>query len=647
MMPHHRPARVAGPIVLALAALLLTVQGAQALRVCTYNVENWPSDIETRAPYFRTVIAGIDPDVIVLQEVESPYSVVQFLNEVLEYVAPGEYRQMPFANGPDTDNACFYKPAVVDSIFYEQIYTDVRWTTAYRFRPDGYDSSDAGFTILSTHLKAGSTQSDADDRLVMTTEIRSYLNDYPANSNFMVAGDFNLQSSSEASYQMLIGYQTDNDGRCKDPINTGGSWHDNYSLRLTHTQATTEYWGGMDDRFDFILESYALGDGDGLDYVSGSYTPYGNDGLHFNLAINDPPTNAAVGQTIADALAECSDHVPVYLDLQLPAKVGAVSSLGFGSAIIGSTAPSRTLTVTNVASAPAGYLDYSLAAPSGFTAPAGSFSLGPGQHLDHTVTMSTASLGAKSGDLEVLSNDLDDPTWNVALSGTVVDHATPSLSGSHVALVDTLDFGSAPPGGHDNQALPVYNDGYTSLQALLQVYDAAIAGGDGRFSFAGGFAAKTAGGSPADYEIAFDSSGAAGDSLYTATLTLATRDDPGVSGGTNLDDLTVHLVGYVQPGDAVGDALPSFALGPGRPNPFTERVALALTLPVASETRVGVYDARGRLVRTLASGILPAGEHLLTWDGRDEEGLPVASGIYFCRAEAGDRRETRKVALLH
>jgi endonuclease/exonuclease/phosphatase family metal-dependent hydrolase len=640
-----------GPVLLVVLSLvvalaLVPADKAGAVKVCTYNVLNWPgTDWQQRLDDFRVVMAAVDPDVIVLQEVESQLGVNEFLLDVLDYVNPGAYWMMPFVNGPDTDNACFYKIAVLDSVFHEQIETPVRQTSVYRLRPDGYSSTGAEFTILSTHLKAGNTAPDQADRLSMTTVIRSYLNNYPSGSSFMVAGDFNLYASSEGSYQMLIGYQTDNDGRCKDPINTGGTWHDNSSLRTTHTQSTRLEEGGLDDRYDFILASYALDDGDGLSYVPGSYTAFGNDGIRLNLAINDPP-NQIVSAGIANALHDASDHLPVFLELQVPAKVGVPDALAFGSAIVGTTAQ-KTLTVANTASVPGDELSYTLTAPSGFTAPGGSFLVGAGSHLDHTITMSTTGVGVKSGNLVVSSNDLDHGTLNVVLSGIVVDHASPSLDAAAVVLTDTLDFGSAEPGNFDTVFLNVYNEGYGSLQALLQVYDAAIAGGDGRFSFVGGFAAETAGADPAVYELAFDSDGASPNTLYTATLTLSTRDDPGITGGTNLSDLTVHLVAYVLSGSSVPDGgVLALALNPGAPNPFTDRTTLRFALPEEANVLVGIYDVTGRIVRTLAAGRMPSGARELVWDGKDDAGADVASGIYFCRAEVGEWREARKVVLL-
>jgi endonuclease/exonuclease/phosphatase family metal-dependent hydrolase len=632
-------------VLFACLAALLSAAPAWGVKVCSYNVLNWPDDYLTRGPYFATIMAEIDPDVIVLQEVDSQTGVNRFRTNVLDVFAPGEYWQMPFVNGPDTDNACFYKTAVVESVFHEQVYTPVRQTSVYRFRPIGYQSSEAEFTILSTHLKAGTSGSDEADRLAMATVIRDYLNDYPSGSHFMVAGDFNLQTSSEASYQTLIGFQTDNDGRSKDPIGSAGYWHDNSSFRFIHTQSTQLEWGGMDDRFDFILISFALDDGDGLSYLFGTYDAFGNDGAHMNLAINDPP-NGVVSQEVADALNAASDHLPVVLEIQLPAKVDAPAGLEFGEVIVGATAE-QTLSVSNVATPPAENLNYTLSAPAGFTAPGGSFVVEAGYGLNHTISMNTGSAGEKSGDLSINSNDLDSPSWEVALQGTVLDHASPSFAPDTVILAYALDFGSAAPGTHESQPLSVYNEGYGPLQALLEVYDAEIVGGDGRFIFEGGFATKTAGADPADYTIAFDSGTATWETPYTATLTLETRDDPGVQGGTTLDNLTVYLTAFVESGaSAPGDQVLTLALSSGAPNPFTDQTALRLALPQAADVELVVYDVTGRAVRTLAASSLPAGEHQILWDGRDDFGREAASGIYFCRATVGDWEQVRKLVVM-
>jgi hypothetical protein len=287
-----------------------------------------------------------------------------------------------------------------------------------------------------------------------------------------------------------------------------------------------------------------------------------------------------------------------------------------------------------------------LTAPSGFSAPTDTFKVGAGDDDYRTVSMNTGTSGYKSGDLTVSSNDLDHPTSSVALLGTVLAHASPSLSASGIDLVDTLDFGSAS-GGFPNQYFDVYNDGYGALQAVLEVYDAGIVGGDGRFSFVGGFAQADVGADPAEYEMTFDGSGAAADSLYTAVLTLSTRDDQDVPGAGNLDDLVLHLHAYVDTGTSVPDHVVSaLSLSPGVPNPFTRETSLALALPEPAQVQLRVYDVSGRLVRILLSGEMPAGVHEVRWDGKDDTGRPTAAGIYFLTAEVGDWREARKLILL-
>ena len=94
-----------------------------------------------------------------------------------------------------------------------------------------------------------------------------------------------------------------------------GTWNDaSYAQYHTQSTRTRQFGGGanggLDDRFDLILMSQAVIDAGGMQYDDGTYIPYGNDGLHYNDSINQPPNNA-VGQEIANALHYSSDHLPV------------------------------------------------------------------------------------------------------------------------------------------------------------------------------------------------------------------------------------------------------------------------------------------------------------------------------------------------
>jgi hypothetical protein len=82
------------------------------------------------------------------------------------------------------------------------------------------------------------------------------------------------------------------------------------------------------------------------------------------------------------------------------------------------------------------------------------------------------------------------------------------------------------------------------------------------------------------------------------------------------------------------------------PNPFCGRVGVVFTLPAAQRVYLEVFSAAGRPVRTLLTGIQPAGRRRIEWDGRGADGRPAARGIYFCRMRAGDFTAERKLVKL-
>jgi flagellar hook assembly protein FlgD len=82
------------------------------------------------------------------------------------------------------------------------------------------------------------------------------------------------------------------------------------------------------------------------------------------------------------------------------------------------------------------------------------------------------------------------------------------------------------------------------------------------------------------------------------------------------------------------------------PNPFNPSVQLSFVNPARSAVKATIHDAQGRLVRTLVSHTVAAGELKMTWDGRDDRSVRVASGVYFLRVRAGAESATRKLVLL-
>lgn len=89
-----------------------------------------------------------------------------------------------------------------------------------------------------------------------------------------------------------------------------------------------------------------------------------------------------------------------------------------------------------------------------------------------------------------------------------------------------------------------------------------------------------------------------------------------------------------------------YVLAQNYPNPFNPETKIDFSLPTPSRVTLTVYDMLGRTVTVLAEKDYSAGHHSVTWNGRDERGQSVASGVYFYRLETGGSALTRKMMLV-
>jgi len=138
-------------------------------------------------------------------------------------------------------------------------------------------------------------------------------------------------------------------------------------------------------------------------------------------------------------------------------------------------------------------------------------------------------------------------------------------------------------------------------------------------------------------ELSFDTSGME-DGFYNAELQIS-------SNAVNMVVVPVVL-------EVTSDLTPveetprALALNQNYPNPFNPKTSIRFTLPTASEVTLEVFSASGQRVRTLVSSELAAGAHVTTWDGNDEQGQALGTGVYFYRIEAQGLSLTRKMILL-
>jgi len=86
-------------------------------------------------------------------------------------------------------------------------------------------------------------------------------------------------------------------------------------------------------------------------------------------------------------------------------------------------------------------------------------------------------------------------------------------------------------------------------------------------------------------------------------------------------------------------------LAAGGPNPATSVARVQLGLERRMLVQLGIYNVAGRRVRSLAEGPIDAGVHTIEWDGKDERGRVVATGVYIARLQAGETILTQKIVL--
>lgn len=637
------------PLLAALLAALATVTPAHALRVATWNLELYSStNIAARQASFRTAFAGLNPDVLIVQELNNAAGKDSFFVNVLDVVQPGEWASSAwYSLGSGEGGAIFWKPAKATVTNITTVSTGgPRMVLAGILKPVGYVANGAWCRLYSVHFKAGTATTDSTTRRLECTNLRTSINNVDTATNgpgFLIGGDTNFYGAWEGGYIRLTESQLDNDGRGRDPIPLPGTWNDP-SYALYHTQSTRAASGGMDDRFDLWLSSSSLRDGQGLEFLPSSNVAYGNDGAHYNQDIDGGGFNSAVGLVIATALRVAADHLPVLMQLQLPAKVVAASQLDFGDVIVGAAGVTQPLAVSNGAVTPADKLRYSLVAPVGFTVSPGADSVAAGAAAKiHQVGLLAGSAGVKAGTLTMFTNDVDSTSKPVQLSARVLDHAVASLDSATVLATLGIDFGDHPASGFENLPVRLHNQGWNALQADLAVTGASITGGDGRFSVVG-FSPVTVGELGHTFSLAFDATGAPSDSTFAATLTFTTADEP-LPGATAQASLTVNLTAHVS---AATDAGTSYALrlAPPRPNPARAGAEIAFELPREAPVEVAIYDLGGRRVATLHSGRLGEGHHALRWNAQDEGGRRVAAGLYFVRFTTPGLTRVHRLALL-
>ena len=392
--------------VLCLTCILFSDTARAQLRIVTYNTNTFGTEVG--GSNIRTIRAGADivlqaigeesvngiarpADIILLQEQQQPDTTTQnFLNRLNAiYQSQGITYARGFEVGNTTSGSGFGTPSefeIRQGVIYrtdsvelisEDSFGDLsgglvsqpRETLLHQFRPIGFNS-DADLFVFNAHFEAGDDDEDLAGQETEADQIRQFIdNNNLGTSNVIVAGDLNVGDNFNSSSLTVFGGMSaleiladDGPGRVLDPLFPNGevvnftifaSGVPNTQFGVDLVPVLTQspsggagalVGGGIDDRFDFILQSDELLDGSGVASIPGSLRAFGNNGSTPNTQINNGNTIMFNGLTsfstdaVLDALEAASDHLPVVEDFQLPATL-VVEIIGDAAIEFGDPAP--------------------------------------------------------------------------------------------------------------------------------------------------------------------------------------------------------------------------------------------------------------------------------------------------------------------
>jgi len=120
--------------------------------------------------------------------------------------------------------------------------------------------------------------------------------------------------------------------------------------------------------------------------------------------------------------------------------------------------------------------------------------------------------------------------------------------------------------------------------------------------------------------------------------------DPSLNTGEDVSDTLFSIQSQV--GTRTVTGVSRFGLLQNYPNPFNPVTRIEFSLGERARVFLRIYDVSGRIVRTLVDETVSAGKHSVLWNGDDESGIPVASGVYVCRLETQGKTAVSKIVLL-
>ena len=317
--------------------LYYTYHGVETCNATTNN-------LDTKDSALRAIIHFVQPDVLTVNEIGKGDSYAErILTNALNTDGINYYRTLPIstASNMTIGNRIFYdsrKLAMKNNFKVSTDYTYFNGYKMYYLSEELFHGDTAFITFIICHLKAGSDMENDPNEQRRANQVRrliTRLQTMPI-ENYVLSGDFNVYNASEEAFDLLVVHPEDETWRFYDPIDRIGEWDNNADFADVFTQSThitsngCPSYGGMDNRFDFILVNDYIKNGiDKIRCLPNTYYTLGNDGHRYNNSILTDPINSSitpygdsVPANIIQALYTMSDHLPVIMDYVVDAHIG-------------------------------------------------------------------------------------------------------------------------------------------------------------------------------------------------------------------------------------------------------------------------------------------------------------------------------------
>jgi hypothetical protein len=313
------------------------------IRVMSYNILNFPLGrndcasntlIPRRWDTLAKICTYIKPDVLMVCELQNEWgadSILVALNRTSSFLwKRGVFTTNRSTSFQGLNNMMFYNSEKLSLKGQDEVVNTTRDINRYIiYGNDPGLSSHLDTTFIDlymSHLKAGPSGSDSIDRAQDCQFLRTYIDAFPTQRNFVLGGDLNLYTNLEGAYTTLLGGTYP----FKDPINLNVNWEANPAYAYSHTQSSRSaaspnldcgIVGGCDSRFDYLLTSASIiNNTDSVKYLAGTYHVPGNNGSIYNKSINDAGNTSSMPRSILNAMYYMSDHLPVVMDLKMSYK---------------------------------------------------------------------------------------------------------------------------------------------------------------------------------------------------------------------------------------------------------------------------------------------------------------------------------------